>query len=266
MSEDEAKDGSEEQASEGQASEGQAVGDAVAEGSEGAEKGEELAGAPAVAIIDTLDIARGDVDDQDLAQLEEALNSIDFATRRASPERMAALKAMHGRFGDLIDQIERGERAPRPEAEPLTDEIEARYASLIDQGLEAGQKRNFADAQLLFEEAVLINPEGIDGLFNLGVVYGFLAHHNIAKAEFYDDYTRDEIYLEKARICYDSVLNLEEDHLPSLNNLATLYSLREDRERAIDYLERIVAATPADEREQELIAEARVQLDELKSL
>ncbi|HBP22301.1 MAG TPA: hypothetical protein DEA08_31525 [Planctomycetes bacterium] len=259
MSEDESKN---EDAQSDEAE--QAVGDAVGDAEEGEGKDDEAS--PPVAIIDTLDIARGDIDDADLGQLEEALNVIDFATRRASPERLAALKAMHGRLGDLIDQIERGERTARPEAEPLTDEIEARYASLIDQGLEAGQKRNFADAQQLFEEAVLINPEGIDGLFNLGVVYGFLAHHNIAKAEFYDDYTRDEIFLEKARICYDSVLNLEPDHLPSLNNLATLYSMRDDSERAIDYLERIVAATPADDREKALIAEAQVQLDELKSL
>ena len=207
---------------------------------------------------------RGEVDANDLRGLVEAIDGLDFAARSASEADLAELRRLHARLGDVIEQIARGERSALPEQEPLTPEQEARYDALIDRGLEAGRGRDLAAAQSALEEAVRLYPEGIDGLFNLGVVYGLIAHQNITKAEFYDDYTQDEIFLEKARVCYDHVLDLDSVHLPSLNNLATLYSMRDDRESAIAYLERIVAAEPRNDAERQLAADARTQLTELR--
>lgn len=215
-------------------------------------------------VLDKLDLTRGEIDANDLKGLMDAVDAIDFAARRASEADLASLRSLHARLGDVIEQIARGERSALPEQEPLTPEQEARYEALIDQGLEAGRGRDLKSAQSSLEEAVRLNPEGIDGLFNLGVVYGLIAHHNITKAEFYDDYTQDEIYLEKARLCYDHVLDLDPLHMPSLNNLATLYSMRDDRESAITYLERIVSAEPRSDVERHLAADARVQLAELR--
>ncbi|MBL4846547.1 MAG: hypothetical protein JKY65_13555, partial [Planctomycetes bacterium] len=214
-------------------------------------------------VLDSLDLSRGEVDDRDVNGLLDAIDALDFATRRATEERLVQLRGLHARLGDVIDQISRGERAARPEAEPLTKEQEARYEGAVDRGLAAGRARDLDSAVKALQEAVQIYPEGIDGLFNLGVVYGMVAHKNITTAEFYDDYTRDSIYVEKARICYDHVLDLEPNHLPSLNNLATLYSMRENRDAAIGYLERILATEPSTDVERHLMAEARDQLKEL---
>lgn len=217
-------------------------------------------------VLDALDLARGEVNDEDLEALEAAIHSIDFATRKASPERLERLVALHGRLGEVVEEIRSGRRRPQAELIAPTGEALERYQALIDQGVAAGERGDLDEAARHLEDAVRLHPEGLDGLFNLGVVYGLLAHRNIAKAEFYDDYTRDHVFLSKAQICYGRVLELDPEHLPSLNNLATLYSMRDNRDEAVPLLKRIVAIEPKGEDERQLVAEARAQLEELESI
>jgi len=217
-------------------------------------------------VLSLLDLSRGEVDDDDLSTLEAAINTLDFATRRASPERMGRLRSQHARLGELVDQIAEGVRRPTTERGPLSEEDEQRYQDLVDQGVEAGQDKDLGVAMELLEEAVRLNPEGPDGLFYLGVVYGYLAHHNVAKMEFYDNHVRDEVFVEKAQICYDRVLELEPEHLPSLNNLATLYAMRDQDDQAIELLRRIVQIEPKDDEQRRIIEKANDQLTELESI
>lgn len=77
---------------------------------------------------------------------------------------------------------------------------------------------------------------------------------------------RDEVFIERAKICYDHLLELEPNHLPSLNNLATLYSVRDNREQAIPILRRIVEIKPQSKEDEDLITSARSQLQELETI
>ncbi len=254
---DETTETPETEAAEAEDTVGTPVGEGAAEGAPAEEAGGDEKSKD---VLDSLDLSRGEVDEQDLQGLLDAVDALDFASRRATEDRLTQLRALHARLGNVIEQIARGERASLPDQEPLTAEQEARYEALVDQGLDAGRARNLDAALKALQEAVRVNPEGIDGLFNLGVVYGLVAHKNITTAEFYDDYTRDEIYVEKARICYDHVLDLEPNHLPSLNNLATLYSMRDDSEAAKAYLNRILEVEPSTDVERHILVE---QLKEL---
>lgn len=215
---------------------------------------------------DLLDIARGDVTDEDLDGLEAAIDSLDFATRKATPERQARLAALIARVQDVADQIKQGVRRAPAEAQPLSAEQQARYQALVDEGVTAGEKGDLDLARRKLEEAVRLSSDGVQGLFNLGVVYGLVAHREISKAEFYDNYVRDEVYVGKARRCYDHVLELEPQHLPSLKNLATLYAMRDERDVAAAYLRRLLEIAPRDDGERDLVAEARQQLSELGSV
>ena len=217
-------------------------------------------------IAQALDFDRGEVDDQDLQLLTDAIDTIDFATRRATPERLKRLKELSIRLDDLCEQIAQGKRTPRPERAALTSDEEARYNTLVEEGLAAGERGNLAEARRKLEDAVLIDPEGVGALYNLGVVYGLLAHMNVARMEFYDDYTRDEVFVEKAKHCYDKVLEVREDHLASLNNLATLYAMRDERDLAIEILERMLTISPEDDEDKKFLSQAQGQLDELKSI
>lgn len=215
---------------------------------------------------DGLDLARGEVDDDDLAGLDAAIDAIDFATRRATPERQARLAAAIARLTDVAEQIKAGQRKPSAERAPLTDEQKARWRQLVDEGVAAGERGDLAVARGKLEDAVRLDPEGVEGLFNLGVVYGLFAHKNVAKSEFYDDYTRDEVWTERAQRFYDRVLELDPKHTPSLKNLATLYAMRDERDLAADVLRRLVALEPQDDLDRTLIAEAKAQLTELESI
>lgn len=215
---------------------------------------------------DLLDVARGEVSDDDLAQLEAAVDAIDFATRKASPERLERLKALVSRQQDLIDQITKGVRTPKAERQPVTPEQQARFQQLVDEGVAAGERGDLPAARKALEEAVRLAPEAIEGLFNLGVVYGLIAHREISKAEFYDSYSRDEILVGKAKNCYDRVLELEPKHLPSLKNLATLYTIRQEPDVAKEYLKRLLEVAPQTDDDKAILEEARQQLAELDSI
>ncbi|MCO5167343.1 MAG: hypothetical protein M9894_13420 [Planctomycetes bacterium] len=212
---------------------------------------------------DALDIARGEVTDEDLDGLEAAIDSLDFATRKAAPARQTRLEALVARLQDVTDQIRQGVRRAAPDRQPLTEEQQARYQALVDEGVAAGEGGDLPAARGKLEEAARLDPDGIDALFNLGVVYGLIAHREIAKGEFYDDYVRDEVFVEKAKICYDRVLEREPRHMASLKNLATLYAMREERDLARDYLRRLLEVAPQDDGERQLLEEARQQLAEL---
>lgn len=215
---------------------------------------------------DGLDIARGEVNDEDLTQLELAIDSVDFAARRATPERQARLASLVARLTDVAQQIATGQRAAGAERLPPSPEQKARWQQLLDEGVAAGERGDLDTARSRLEEAVRLDGDGAEGLFNLGVVYGLFAHKNVAKSEFFDDYTRDEVWTEKAKRCYDRVLELDPKHTPSLKNLATLYAMRDERDLAVELLKRLVAIEPGDDLDRALITEARAQLAELESI
>jgi tetratricopeptide (TPR) repeat protein len=166
----------------------------------------------------------------------------------------------------VCDQIRQGIRKGAAEGEPLTPEAQARVTGLVDEAVAAGERGELDRARAKLEEAVRLDPEGVEALFNLGVVYGLIAHREISKGEFYDNYVRDEVFVEKAKICYDRVLELDARHLPSLKNLATLYAMRDERDLAMDYLRRIIGAEAQDDGDRALVAQARQQLSELESI
>ena len=222
-------------------------------------------GASEGAADDDLDLDRGELSDDDLDILETAIGSVDFATRRATSERLQRLTSLQDRLGDVVEQIRAGKRRQQERSEPTEADLD-RAQQLVDEGISAGEKGDLDQAMKTLEEAVRLDPDGIDALFNLGVVYGLLAHKNIAKAEFYDDYTRDEVFTEKARICYDRVLEQDAEHLPSLNNLATLASMRDNREEAMRILQQIVGIAPKGPDDQAIVAAAREQLADIDSI
>jgi len=210
-----------------------------------------------------LDVDRGEVSDEDLDTLEQAVDTLDFATRQATPERLQRLDSLLARLTDIRAQVGAKVRRHQPAHEPLSAEDRARAERLIDDGVAAGERRRLEEAMRKLEEAVELDPEGLDALFNLGVVYGLMAHMNMAKAEFYDSYVRDEVYVEKAQIQYDRVLEVEPEHLGALNNLATLCSIRDERDLARKYLERMVDVTPETDEQKKLVEGAKLQLKEL---
>lgn len=215
---------------------------------------------------DALDVARGELNDDDLAQLEAAIDAIDFATRKATADRQARLDGLLARLQDVTEQIKQGVRKPAAERAPLTDEQKARWQAAVDEGVSAGERGDLVAARAKLEEAARLDPDGLEGLFNLGVVYGLMAHRTVAKADFYDDYTRDEVWTEKAKLCYDRCLERDPKHLPSLKNLATLYAMRDERDLAVELLKKIVGSQGATDDEKALIDEAKAQLAELESI
>jgi Flp pilus assembly protein TadD len=181
------------------------------------------------------DLLRGELTSQDLNELEAALDSVDFATRKATPELLARLRALSARLVDLVEQIEKGVRKRTDDA-PLKPEDEEKLKALFDEGVAAGEKGELDRARSKLEEALRLDSESPEVLFNLGVVYGLLSQANFARGEFYDSRVRDEVWAEKGVFCYERLLELEPDNTHALNNLATLYDLQGERDVAVETL------------------------------
>jgi tetratricopeptide (TPR) repeat protein len=202
---------------------------------------------------EALDLARGDVNAEDLNDLEAAINEIDFAARRASPEQMTRLRALSARLLDVIEQIEKGVRK-RSEAQALTPEDEQKYERLLADGIAHAERGELDKAREDLEAAVRVDPDEPSGLFNLGVLYGKLGEN--AKGGFYGtSHGFDEIYVEKAAFCFERVLELDAKNAAALTNLAAIYDIRGDKDGAIDALKRALAIDPNEPKAREHLRE-----------
>jgi tetratricopeptide (TPR) repeat protein len=208
--------------------------------------------------LEALDLARGDVNDDDLDTLAQALDLIDFAARRATPERLERLRGLSGRLQDLAEQVAKGIRKRAQDRPPLSPEEEAKYDKLVSEGIDLGEKGEFDVARERLEAAVLLDPDEASGLFNLGVLYGRLAEAAALKGNFYVSHVPDEVYAEKSVFCYERVLELDPKHTAALTNLAAVYDLRGETDLAKDALQRCLAMDPANEK-------ARAHLEDLES-
>ncbi|MEZ0227979.1 MAG: hypothetical protein ACAI25_05090, partial [Planctomycetota bacterium] len=97
-------------------------------------------------VAEALDLARGDLNPDDLNDLEGAIDEIDFAARRTTPECLARLRAQSARLVDLIEQIEKGIRKPSPVGQ-LTPEQEKEYDALVEKGVAAAEKGDLEKAR-----------------------------------------------------------------------------------------------------------------------
>lgn len=205
--------------------------------------------------LEALDLARGDVNDDDLELLEQAVDQIDFAARRASAERLEKLRGLSARISDLIEQIASGTRKRAKDREPLSADEEAKYDALVAEGIRLGEKGELDAARTKLEAAVLVDPDEVSGLFNLGVVYGRLAESATQKGDFFASRVPDEVYAEKAVFCYERVLELEPKNTAALTNVAAVYDLRGETDLARETLGKVLAIDPGNARAKEYLAD-----------
>jgi tetratricopeptide (TPR) repeat protein len=193
--------------------------------------------------LEALDLARGDLTDDDLATLEAAIDQIDFASRRATPERLERLKAMGVRLADVVEQIGQGVRK-RSEAHTLTPDEEKRYEELVSAGVAHAEKGELDKAREKLEAAVTLDPDEPSGLFNLGVLYGKLMEVAATKGDFYSSHVPDEVFAEKAAFCFERVIELDPKSAVALTNLAALYDIRGREDMARESLKRALEIDP----------------------
>jgi tetratricopeptide (TPR) repeat protein len=207
---------------------------------------------------DTLDLLRGEVSDEDLAELEGALDAIDFAARKSSPERLAKLRASHARLADLIDQIEKGSRKRAADRPPVSADDEAKVKALVDEAVGHGEAGRLEEALDRLLAALRIDPQSLDVLFNLGVVYGKLANLASGQSGIYASRNVDDAWAEKAMSAYGRLLEIDSENVYALNNLATLHELQGETDLAIELLQRSLAI-------QANQVEVKQHLEELKA-
>jgi tetratricopeptide (TPR) repeat protein len=179
---------------------------------------------------------------------------VDFAARRATPERLEKLRALSARLADVVEQIAKGVRTRSPER-PVSPEDEKRYEELVASGVAMAEKGDLDGARQKLEAAVTIDPEEPSGLFNLGVLYGKLAEVETTRGDFFGSHVPDEVYAEKAVFCYERVLELDPKNARALTNVAAMYDLRGEADLAKDALKRALEIDPNETVAKEHLAE-----------
>ena len=187
---------------------------------------------------ETLDLLRGEVSDEDLAELDWALDAIDFAARKATPERVSKLKAAQTRLADLIEQVEKGTRKRAADRPPVSADDEAKVKALVDEAVGHGEAGRLEEALDRLLAALRIDPDSLDVLFNLGVVYGKLANATSGQSGIYAARGVDDAWAEKAMSAYGRLLEIDSENVHALNNLATIHELQGETELAVELLRR----------------------------
>jgi len=202
-----------------------------------------------------LDLARSDLTDEDLDDLEQAINEIDFAARRAAPDRLERLRWLSTRLADVVEQIGQGIRRRSETQRPLSKEEEERYDILVAEGVKLAEKGELDKARQKLEQAARIDPDEPSGLFNLGVLYGKLMD---AAAPQFTAHAYDEVYADKAAFCFERTFELDPQNAQALTNLAAIYDIRGWTGLAKEALKKALEIDPKEEK-------ARAHLAELES-
>jgi tetratricopeptide (TPR) repeat protein len=201
---------------------------------------------------DPLDLARGDVNEDDLADLAGAIDEIDFAARRTTPECLARLRALSTRLADLVDQVDKGVRK-RSDAKQLSPEEEKRYDALVHEGVTAAERGDLERARECLENAVRLDPDEVSGLFNLGVLYGKLGEST--KGSFGMTHGFDEVYADKATFCFERVTELDATNAQAWTNLAAIYDVRGETDEAKEALRRALEIDPNEKKAKDHLRE-----------
>ena len=137
------------------------------------------------------------------------------------------------------------------------------YEILLERGIRLGEQKAYKEALAALAKVVEMRPDDPEAHYNLGVLYGTLAAEAINPTNIFEgaeaDILDEEIWTEKAIFEYQAALDLDPDNYHALNNIATLYALRQETDLAIDTLKRSLEKNP----HQEDIAK---ELEELESI
>lgn len=100
------------------------------------------------------------------------------------------------------------------------------FKLLFKRALQAHQSGNNEEARLLYQQLLKLNPEHLDSMNNLGLLYQL--EQNFVQAEDY----------------FKQALSLKEDYIDALFNLGTLYQHQSQFNQAIQYYEKTLTYLP----------------------
>jgi tetratricopeptide (TPR) repeat protein len=134
--------------------------------------------------------------------------------------------------------------------------------SMLEEGLNLAESGDLDEAIEILTDAVERFPESPLSHYNLGVAHFMKLKEDLEHVEMWEDYADDEGHYEEAVASFEHALEIDEKFVGALNNLATLYALRDRAEDAIDLWERSLEIDPDQPEVREDLDEYRQQLEE----
>jgi tetratricopeptide (TPR) repeat protein len=177
--------------------------------------------------------------------------------------------------GDLLDdEEEEGEEEDEEESSDEFDDLDddddlaegstglGDIESMIDEGETLSENGNFEEAINVFTSVVEHFPESPLGYYNLGVAHFLKLREEIENSELWEDLVDEEGHYEEAVTCFEQALELQEDYVPALNNLATAYAMRGKYQEAIELWERSLEIDPDQSEIRQDLQNVQAQMDD----
>lgn len=134
--------------------------------------------------------------------------------------------------------------------------------SMIDEGETYSENGNFDEAINVFSAVVEHFPESPLGYYNLGVAHFLKLREEIETSELWEDFVDEEGHYEEAVNSFEQALELQEDFVPALNNLATAYAMRGKFQEAIELWERSLEIDPDQPEIRQDLQNVQAQMDD----
>ena len=110
---------------------------------------------------------------------------------------------------------------------PVSEGITPNTTRLYDRAKDLYQRGRFQDAEKLYKDVLRLDPEFLDALNNLGVVYIRIRNFNEAKE------------------CFEKAIQLEPDSVEPYYNLACLHSIKGEVKEGLIQLSRAINLNPS---------------------
>ncbi len=144
-----------------------------------------------------------------------------------------------------VEEVEEGE--PVEEEEEETGEGATGLgdlSSILEEGLSLAESGDLDEAIDVLSDAVERFPESPLSHYNLGVAQFMKLKEDLEHTEMWEDFSDEEGHYEEAVSAFEHALEIDPKFVGALNNLATLYALRNRAEDAISLWERSLEFEP----------------------
>lgn len=105
--------------------------------------------------------------------------------------------------------------------------------ALVELGIVYAENEEYQKAKELFEKASKLYPDDPVIYYDLGFLYKMLLLKDTEHLELWEDVSDEQVLMDDAIYYFQKALEINPDYINALNNLASLYAIRNDYDDAI---------------------------------
>lgn len=130
------------------------------------------------------------------------------------------------------------ELKPKDELRKILEKDPDDRDALVEMAIVYAEDEDYQSARKYFERALELYPEDPVIYYDLGFLYKMMLLKDTEHLELWEDASDEQVLMEDAIYYFQKALDINPDYINALNNLASLYAIKNNYDEAISLWKR----------------------------